>query len=482
MIDSVVLKTPEFQENAIHLDLYCPGGIRCPESCAHGPNTAQAEFTASAMSGDFDVIGAIGGWRSGKTTECTKLAIELAHMYPGNRVFLGRKYSVDTQGTITPILEETLPVHLIQKYPTNKDPYYLIRTGDYFRPSELWVTGLYGTNRKRIGKLLGKEFGAMIVDQAEELSLDDLLFMQGRMSRAVGHRIIVLAFNPPNEGHWLHVYFEKEKAKRPRSRLFSFPTYANKQNIPPGYIESLIEEFKDRPGWVKCYLNGTWGFAVIGDPVFHGFFDNTHVGDFKYNPGRELYRVWDFGWLHPAVGFYQESEEGGIVKLKENMGDKIVIREYAPIIIKETNKLFPGANVIEYGDYAGNQASDKDQKSTIQILKDEFQIFVRSKPSPTLDRRAELVQKYINLLLGGKPGYRVDRSCKITIDGIQGGYCKDEKGEIIKDGWFDHIMDTDGYLFWNLYSSETSGAYKRSREVKIGGPQYGFGRTGVRAA
>lgn len=455
------------------INLYCPGSFQCEiQPCGHGPNWAQKPFSDSVLGGKYESVLGLGGFGSGKTSEIVRLAIEFCIRFPGNRVLLGRRYSVDFEGSVQPQIDEILNPALILKYPTKKEPYYILRSsGD--TPSRLYCGGLYGTNRKRIGKFLGSEYGAIFIDQAEELSYDDHLFLKGRLRHKVPVRVLVYIANPPNVGHWLHTTFELERHQR-SVMMHSLPTAANQKNLPPDYISRLTQDYKDRPGWLKCYLEGTWGYTVLGDPALAGFRDGTHILKMKYDPTRIIFRAWDFGWKHPAVGWYQLKENGGAHKFAEDMGDKILIRDYARHIVTRTNLMFPSAQVRDLGDHAGNQANDKENLSSIDILKKEFSIKVETKPNPSIDGTLVLMQKYISMLgRDGSPCYTVDPECRITIDGLQGGYCRDDKGQVIKDGFFEHIMDDDRYLFHHLFASESDSA-KAARQMKIRTATYGF--------
>lgn len=473
MTQAASLQKPS-QPDEIVINLYCPGGIQCAGfPCFHGPNWAQKPFSDAVLSGNFTDVLAIGGFGSGKTSEAVRQSVELAVRYPGNAILLTRKYTKDVDSTIAPVCAEVIPQEIILKRPTQKQPFYVVRTSGE-KPSQIWVMGLYGTDRKRIGKLKGQNFGAIIVDQAEELSLEDHLFLKGRLRLAtVPFQILVYIANPPNIGHWLHNRYEVEKLKG--SPMFKLPTWANQDNLPPDYITNLRADYKDRPGWLQTYLNGDWGYVVIGDPALRGFKDETHLKVIPYDSSRTLFRSWDFGWQHPAVSFYQIKPGGGPHKLKEIMGTNILIRDFGLKVVTMTNELFPLAQVRDFGDHAGNQRSDKDNRSSIQILKDEYNIKVETKPNPQIDGTVGLMQKHISLLNSdGIPSYTVDPSCRITIDGVQGGYCRDEKGEIIKDGFFEHIMDTDRYLFWNLYASGSDKVREQIRNMKIRSATYGF--------
>jgi hypothetical protein len=430
----------------------------------------------AVLSGNFDDVLGIGGFRSGKTSEGVRIATELAVRYPGNRILITRKYSVDYQSTIAPVIREIIPDAIIVKEPTSKDPYYTIRTQGN-KTSDIWCMGLYGTDRKRIGKIKGQSFGSIIVDQAEELDQTDIDLLKARLSlKAMPFHVLLLLANPPNIGHCLHTRFEIERSKGRRA-MFNLPTEANKDNIPPDYIEKLKEDYQDRPGWVQAYLNGTWGYTVIGDAAFKGFKDLTHILTIPYDKNVEIVRSWDFGWKHPSVSWYQRKAGGGLHKLKEHMGDKILITDFGRAVVTMTNEFFPGAKCEDFGDHAGNQKNDKDNQSSIGILKRDYGIEVKTKPNTSIDATIDLVQKNISSLNGdGQPRFTCDPSCRITIDALQGGYSRDENGEVIKDGFFEHVVDTDRYVVYNLYGNQITGARQSAKNIKIRSATYGFGR------
>ena len=213
----------------------------------------------------------------------------------------------------------------------------------------------------------------------------------------------------------------------------------------------------------------------------HGFKAASHIMTRTFKPARTIYRSWDFGWHHPAVGWYQTTEDGGAHKFMEDMGANVLIRDYAPYIIKKTNEKFPRATVHDIGDYAGNQKGDKDTFSTIEILKNDFNVEVISRPNPFIKARADVVQKHISLLVGDGPAFTADPSCRVTIDGLQGGYSMDDKGDVIKDDFFEHQMDETGYFFWNIFHNADNPVRKLARSIAIKSPNYGFGSSPERA-
>ena len=113
--------------------------------------------------------------------------------------------------------------------------------------------------------------------------------------------------------------------------------------------------------------------------------------------------------------------------------------------------------------------------STIEILKNDFNIEVVSRPNPIIKVRAEVVQKQISLLVNDGPAFTVDPSCRVTIDGLQGGYSMDDTGDVIKDDFFEHQMDETGYFFWNFFHNSSNPTRARARSIAIKSPSYGFG-------
>jgi len=121
---------------------------------------------------------------------------------------------------------------------------------------------------------------------------------------------------------------------------------------------------------------------------------------------------------------------------------------------------FPGFECKSYGDPAGNQKSDKNEQTSIQILASKG-FPVKTKPS-TYRERKEIFEQKLAHIIQGIPALVIDPHCKTIIDGFLGGYHyplviqgqqqTTVKTEVpYKDGYYEHIMNGLEYIGVNIF-------------------------------
>lgn len=197
-----------------------------------------------------------------------------------------------------------------------------------------------------------------------------------------------------------------------------------------------------------------------GEPFFSTFNRGVHIRPCAFDPTLPLLRGWDFGRGHPACVFAQKTPTNQIRVLHSVLESQKDIFHFAPLILAETNVRFPGANVVDYGDPAGAQETDKG--ATTAILLDQFDITLHYRFSFN-EEGLKMMERALMVREDGEPGLVLDPTNIILIDGFAGGYKldtgvsgKDTEGRLKnspkKDGWFDHLMDALRYLFVNVFS------------------------------
>jgi hypothetical protein len=66
----------------------------------------------------------------------------------------------------------------------------------------------------------------------------------------------------------------------------------------------------------------------------------------------------------------------------------------------------------------------------------------------------DIVQKKLITAINGEPGLQVDPDhCPILIAGFVGGYARDEEGQVIKDGYYEHLHDALRYGAVNVFGA-----------------------------
>lgn len=198
-----------------------------------------------------------------------------------------------------------------------------------------------------------------------------------------------------------------------------------------------------------------------GARVYPSFKVDKHVKKLSYNPYRTIWRGWDFGYVHPAVVFAQLDENDRLCILKECMGDEVTINEFAKHILKMSSELFPGMTFKDAGDPAGRARTDKSEKTTVDILRGM---------GIKMHMQSSGVEEGINCIRGmminradDLPGIFMDPSCEILMDGMLGGYIRKDNGDMIKDGYYEHLMDALRYLVVVLYDVRTFRPYRTAK-------------------
>jgi len=188
----------------------------------------------------------------------------------------------------------------------------------------------------------------------------------------------------------------------------------------------------------------------------------------SYKPSLPVIRGWDFGFINPCVVFLQVDRDPNklpgteiVHVLKSLTIQNVLIATFArDYVIPETDRLFPGAKIVDYGDPAGNQRSDKYPETSIEILRN-FGIYVRTKIA-MVDARIDLLQEIIS-----QDRLQMDPDlCAQLHKDMCSGYVRDKMGRPFKDGLHDHFPDAFGYAIWNLFSMQKEESLKRPAQVR----------------
>ena len=108
--------------------------------------------------------------------------------------------------------------------------------------------------------------------------------------------------NPAGPSHWVYKLFFEECAvaadqpgrdwpdgirRNPRFARYHVPLSENHHRLPPGYVNRLMDSFKDDPVQIARLVEGLWVDMPTGDAIFKGHFSPVaHVrGDIKTHQG-----------------------------------------------------------------------------------------------------------------------------------------------------------------------------------------------------
>ena len=170
--------------------------------------------------------------------------------YKNNKIFFCRRRSVDFTNTTLETWKKVIPANLY-KINEQKKKIFII-------PSKSVVD--YGglDDPLLIQSLNSAEYGAIAVDQAEEIEKDSFAMLRGTLRHKLPNGkepsyLVRLTANPAQ--CWL----KDEFILNPKKNFRFIPALpSDNPYLPEGYVDNLAEAFSHRPALLQAYLHGNW--------------------------------------------------------------------------------------------------------------------------------------------------------------------------------------------------------------------------------
>jgi len=397
-----------------------------------------------------------GGVGCGKTRAFLAPILEMLLEIPNIKILWGREDFNDLVKSAKDTFFEVLPAELLAN--KNEQYHWYDIAQDGTSKARIYFDGLKDTSG-----LGSQEFAVIVVTEVHEISFKAYMTIKQRCRQANMPLMIMMEGNPPNEDHWLIQCTDKDNLMYDQDiEKWEISTYENWDALTLAYRNSL-ERMPE--SWKKKYLYGKTGFTPDGTPFYSGFRESLHKKKLNYIPSRPLTRVWDYGFHHPACSFHQIDAKGRWLILREVMGTDITIQEFGNYTKTMCKEWYPDAQWVDYGDPAGEQKTDKSEKTSVEILA-SMGINVSSKTS-TYRERKEIIERKLATLIDGLPSLLVDESCKTIIDGFLGGYHYPIRRkhqaynpnifEIpYRDSFYEHLLNSVEYFAVNMFEGAES--------------------------
>jgi len=261
---------------------------------------------------------------------------------------------------------------------------------------------------------------------------------------------VIMDTNPPSSDHWWyrlaelecpinHQFWRQPPALLPvevggglDKHLEYVPNQGQKEGIPAaenvrwqklGYNYWMRQAQGADNEWVKVYLMGEYGHLVRGRPVYPEYNDAMHLSKVVLPVMRAMPLVigFDFG-LTPACAFMQQTPQGTVQLIDECVSEDMDLRRFCEEVVNpKLRSEYAGMHVIGVGDPAGNQRSQADGQTCMQILK-ECGIPADIAPTNSFMARRDAVGFYLTKLIGGRPAFIVSPKCEVSRRGLQGEY------------------------------------------------------------
>lgn len=376
------------------------------------------------------IMGPVG---SGKSSVC---AIEIlrraAEQLPGPDGFRRTRFAIirntyrELQDTTRKTFEEWVPLDL-GKWSEADLTFYLsfddVRCEVLFRALD---------RPEDVRKLLSLELTGAWINEAREVPKPVFDMIQGRVGRYPSRNQggptwygVWLDTNPPDRDHWFYRVFEE---LRPAEHiLFRQPsalseTAENRENLPPRYYERLVAGKDD--DWVKVFVHGEYGFIKDGRPIYPEWQDRLHVQPPSLLPVASPLLVGvDFGLTPAAVFGQRDPKDGQLQIVHEITSESLGATRFFEEVVTYLSSVHPGRPVRGWGDPAGEQRSQVDERTPYNVAQAAGLPLVPTHTNDFTLRREAVANALTRLTLLGRPTLVIDSTCITLRKAMAGGYC-----------------------------------------------------------
>lgn len=284
--------------------------------------------------------------------------------------------------------------------------------------------------------------------------------------------------NPPTMDTWWYYQMEHvdpadgssdndngwEVFRQPSGRAYNAE---NVENLPDGYYDTQgrSEEY------IRVFIDGEYGLSSAGMPVYKYFRPDYHMAKGRITPivngVRPLIIGMDLG-LTPAAVIGQQDPRGRALIMGEcvsyDMGVQRFIRQLLRPYLFER---FPGMPVFIVVDPAGTQRAQTDERSAVDIIKQEGFRVVPARTN-SISARLNAVDDYLMRQVDGDAAFLLDPSCTKLKAAMMGGYRYKPKGDgEIDKGKLSHVAEALQYLMLHIAVPIAGHMRPQKREVKI---------------
>ncbi len=264
-----------------------------------------------------------------------------------------------------------------------------------------------------------------------------------------------LATNNPDERHWSYRRFVDPGEEG--FQVWQTREPENVVNLQEGYYEKLRRRWSHRPGWVRRFIDGKYGFQQIGKAVTPQWSDDLHLAEgLKPYARVPLHFLWD-GGHHPCWIVTQIAPSGNWNILECIVGDGIgvfeLVEDHVKPAIADRYRNYAWTHIGDDSMRTADQTSIKN--SPVRMIRRELGGRWKSGPI-SMEARVEPLQVILKKISSHRGLVQVDRDrAKEVWHALRGGWHRHvTKGGVVGDVNKDahsHPGDAMGYGAAVLY-------------------------------
>lgn len=441
---------------------------------SYEPNERQALFHRVPRWPNFNKLikGAIGGLGGGKSFACQQELLEIALKTPDGKSVAMRESLPKAEGTLVDEMQK-IGGPLLQWSSSNTS---------HFLPNGHQILYLPADKWDRLGS---EQFVAAYLQETQEIDYriwsvasERLRHPKGVVEGVPFYRLLFDS-RPVESRHWIKEKFidfawnvedgpkMRPHAKKPFYVYVRFQSFDNRKHLRPGYIEELLEEHKDEPGWIQMMVYGEVGYALEGVPVYgETYRPEVHDAHIQEDPRLPILRAWDFGFRSPAVLWAQWTRDGRLLILREFCPKKIERDRFVDEMLAIQETEFPERDPAQYrdfGDIAGEQITwggITDIEYIEGRLGTVFEGLTKDRIEDGINCVRYLMRKPAAYERQFRTCFMVDESCVVLREALRGMYYYPERGSHrppVKGNGYDDVCDALRFLAQSLVSEGQGG-------------------------
>ena len=400
----------------------------------------QLEFVSDT---EHRFLGLVGGYGCGKTYSFCAKAVWLAYLNMGCEGALLEPTFAMASKILVPAFEEMLIENEIP-YDYRATPYptfflhFERETG--YGDSEILTSTIHILSAENYKRIVGLNLAYFGVDEADTIKKDIAIKMWrmliSRLRSKKASAVQGFTTSTPEGFNFLYEFFVKEVDERAREgknsddrKFITASTYDNSDNLEPGYIDSLLEQYPEN--LIEGYLHGKFTNLLTGN-VYDSFKRERN------NTEKQL------------SDFDKRNVRGDIIHQTDiHIGIDFNVRHCVGIV-----------HVIDGKElYAVDEVTK--QHTDIKLLKKHFTVKANNKNPPVRDRVNSMNGMFRNG--DGLIRYFVNvRKCPEYVEALETQGYNDKGAPDKGDAINDHPLDASGYLVFKLFPVRA-----HHRKVKI---------------